>query len=71
MRHAIDERQAETKRAAARTAQEMKTRAFWIRCYREHLARARGSRHAGEHKWHAYALNAAAFARTQAAAIPV
>ncbi|MFF0001444.1 hypothetical protein [Streptomyces avermitilis] len=48
----------------------MKTRAFWIRRHREHLARARGSRRAGEHKWHAYALDAAAFARTQAAALP-
>ncbi|MEU6071897.1 hypothetical protein ABZ864_47640 [Streptomyces sp. NPDC047082] len=70
VQHEIDERQAEDERSAARIAQEMKTRAFWIRRHREYLARARGSRRAGEHKWHAYALNAAAFARTQAAAIP-
>ncbi|MYS33456.1 hypothetical protein K388_07339 [Streptomyces sp. KhCrAH-43] len=66
----VDERQAEHERSAARIAREMQTRAFWLRRHREHLARARGSRRAGEHKWHAYALNAAAFARSRAAAIP-
>ncbi|MFF3959173.1 hypothetical protein ACFYY1_39165 [Streptomyces sp. NPDC001890] len=70
IQHEVDERKAETERAAARTAQEMKTRAFWIRSHGEYLARARGARRAGEHKWHAYDLNAAAFARTQAAALP-
>ncbi|MFD8897612.1 hypothetical protein [Streptomyces ardesiacus] len=70
VQHAVDEREAERERAAARTAREMKTRAFWLRRHREHLARARGCRRAGEHKWHAYALNAAAFARTQAAVLP-
>ncbi|MCX4681364.1 hypothetical protein OG413_45490 [Streptomyces sp. NBC_01433] len=70
VQNVIDERRAEDERSAARIAQEMKTRAFWIRRHREHLAMARGSRRAGEHNWHAYALNAAAFDRTQAAAIP-
>lgn len=44
VQHAINERQAERERAAARIAQEMKTRAFWIRRHREHLAKARGAR---------------------------
>jgi len=66
----VDEREAERERASASIAREMKTRAFWVRRHREHLAQARGSRRAGEHKWHAYALNAAAFARTRAAALP-
>ncbi|MFJ5951389.1 hypothetical protein [Streptomyces noursei] len=70
VQHEVDEREAERERAAARIAHEMKTRAFWLRRHREHLARARGSRRAGEHKWHAYDLNAAAFARTRAAALP-
>lgn len=70
VQHVIDEREQERARVAARIAQEMKTRAFWIRRHREHLARARGCRRAGEHRWHAYALNAAAHARAQAAATP-
>ncbi|MFJ8036003.1 hypothetical protein [Streptomyces sp. NPDC096032] len=70
VQHEVDESEAERERSAARIAHEMKTRVFWIRRHCEHRARARGCRRAGEHKWHAYALNAAAFARSQAAALP-
>lgn len=70
VQHEVDEREAERERSAARIAPLLKTRAFWLRSHREHLAMARGARRAGEHNWHAYALNAAAFDRTQAAALP-
>ncbi|MCZ1012013.1 hypothetical protein [Streptomyces lydicus] len=70
VQHEVDEREAERERSEARCAREMKTRAFWLRRHRDHLGMARGARRVGEHKWHAYALNAAAFDRTQAAAIP-
>ncbi|MGW2027706.1 hypothetical protein, partial [Streptomyces decoyicus] len=72
LRHAqavIDGRRAEGERIAAKVREDMKTRAYWMRSHRDQMAKAAGARRRGEHKWHAYALDAAAFARRQAAAL--
>ncbi|MGW7639544.1 hypothetical protein [Streptomyces decoyicus] len=65
----IDTRRFERERISAKVREDMKTRAFWIRRHRDQMAKAAGARRRGEHKWHAYALNAAADARRQAATL--